>query len=550
MGLQSSATVSAEVGREVAVRQGLGVFVEGSVASAGTGYIITAAIRGGSDGRTLGSLRESAAAPDQVIAAIDRLSGEIRAVLGETVGTIRTSFPLERVTTPSLEALTLYSRAVRAFNQFDDRPEATRLLQNAVIIDPGFAMAWRMLGVTTQGEADQALRLEAVRQAYDHRDRLSELERYTVEASYFAVVERDRSRAGEALLRVLSVDPQNQRALNNLGVNYVFMGELELAEEALRRAIGSPGASSSTYRNLVDARISLGRVEEASKALDELEQKYPEYGLLPGLRAQIQFLSGEVDEARTGLQRVVDDPLQSGARRADAWAFLGALAYWEGKHEAARRSFLEAERVDAAADAARVLARVVESARTAALVGDVEWARSHIETQLGGSLPADVALDRSVIADLTEVLALTFPTGRNQGIADELARSYRISSVHARIQSGDTLGVRTLIGELPLSLPHRALLFDRLGDKHKAIELYEEVGRPGYTGWGSVPALLRASMRLGPLYEETGDTVRAVQAYREFSQQWADGDRYGRMVAERFSARALSLEAERTATLH
>ncbi|MFT5434078.1 MAG: DNA-binding SARP family transcriptional activator, partial [Myxococcota bacterium] len=156
MGLESSATVSAGVGREIALRDGLDALVDGAVASAGTGYIITAAIRAGSGGRTIGSFRESADGPDQVIAAIDRLSIGIREALGESVDTIRASLPLERVTTPSLEALTQYTRAVRAFNQFDDRPEATRLLQRAVALDPGFAMAWRMLGVALQNEADQS----------------------------------------------------------------------------------------------------------------------------------------------------------------------------------------------------------------------------------------------------------------------------------------------------------------------------------------------------------------------------------------------------------
>ncbi len=153
MGLEPSATISAEVGREIALREGLEVLVDGAVAPAGTGYIITAGIRPGGGGRAIGFFRESVEGPDQVIAAIDRLSVGIREALGETEGTIQASLPLERVTTPSLESLTLYTRAVRAFNQFDDRPEASRLLHRAVALDPGFAMAWRMLGVAVQDEA-------------------------------------------------------------------------------------------------------------------------------------------------------------------------------------------------------------------------------------------------------------------------------------------------------------------------------------------------------------------------------------------------------------
>ncbi len=550
MGLESSVTISPDVGREIAVRAGLEVLVEGAVASAGTGYIITAAIRSGGGSRTIASFRESADGPDQVIAAIDRLSLGIREALGEAVDTIRAGPPLERVTTPSLEALTLYTRAIRAFNQFDDRTEAARLLQRAVALDPGFAMAWRMLGVTLQNEPDQSLRMEAVRQAYHHRDRLSELERFMVEASYYSNVERDGIRGRQALLGVLSIDPENPRALNNLGINYLYMGKPDSAEGVFRRALGATRASSGLYRNLVGTRISLGWIEEAAVALDEFERVYPDHALLPGLRANVQFLSGAVDEARAGLQRVVDDPYQPAARRADALAFLGRIAYWEGNYVEARSAWAEGERVDAQADPATVLTRLVESVHTAALVGDVEWARTRIETKLGGGLPAGVLLDRAVLADLTEALVLVFPSGPRSDFADDLPKADRLSGVYARISSGDTVGVRTLVWELPLTLQWRVLLFDYLEDTQTAIELYEQVRRPGYTGWGNTPAALRASMRLGSLYEEIGDTARAIDAYRGFSGRWAKGDTNGRAVAERFSNRALALETKRAASLH
>ncbi len=544
MGLGPRAHISGEVGREIAMRDGLEAFVEGAVARVGTGYIITAAIRAGSGAHLIGTFRESIDGPDQVIAAIDRLSLGIREALGEAVGTNGASLPLERVTTPSIEALTLYTTAVRAFDRFDDRPRATGLLERAVALDPGFAMAWRMLGVTLQNEPDQTRRLEAIRQAYHHRDRLSELERYTVEASYHSVVEVDRSRAEDALLHVLRIDPENPRALNNLGVNHLYMGEPERAEGAFRRAIGLPGASSSAYRNLVETLISLGRLKEAGRALDEFGQRFPGHELLPGLIAQLRFSSGAVDEAKAELRRVIEGPLWPAARRADAWAFLGDIAYWEGRYEEARTALLEAERVGARADEARVLARAVETAHTAALVGDVDWARAHIQASLGDGLPKDAALNSSVVMSLAEVFALVFGPGQDQGVADELARVSRFSSLHARISRGDTVGVRTLIREYSLHLHRRALLFDRLGDTATAIELYEEVRRPGYTGWGDAPQLLRASIRLGPLYEEMGDTARALEAFRALSRQWADGDQYGRAVAEKLDTGARTLETE------
>lgn len=550
MGLEPGAPISAEVGREVAVRDGLGALVEGSVVPVGSGYILTAAVREGGDGRTIASFRESVTAPDQMIRAIDDLSLAIREALGESVGTIHESVPLERVTTPSLEALTLYTRATQVFDQFDDRSEAAELLQKAVGLDPGFAMAWRMLAVARQDDADQSPRMEAVRQAFHQRDRLSQLERHLVEASYYSTVEVDRARAVEALLRALDVDPENGRAWNNLGLSYLYLDEVERAEEVFRRLVRTSGVSSTAYRNLVETRLYLGRFEEAAQALAEFEQKYPNHRLLPGLRVRLRFLAGAVHEARAELRSTVDDPLQPAAKRADAWAFLGRIAYWEGKYDEGRSALLEAERVDAQADEGAVWARIVETANTAALVGDTEWARAHIETRVQAGLPENVVLKRSVTVRLIELLALTSTTEPGDVVTDELARAPSLAGAYARIQAGDTVGLRALIEGLPLHLFQRALLAERLGDADRTIELYEKILRPGYTSWGSDPHRLRAIMRLGPLYEQTGDTLRAIEAYDAFARRWTRGDERGRAIAERFATRARALESGVTSGRH
>jgi hypothetical protein len=60
------------------------------------------------------------------------------------------------------------------------------LLRQAVTIDTGFAMAWRKLGDAYNGAgASQSLAFEAITKAFRLRSRLSDSERYMVEASYY-----------------------------------------------------------------------------------------------------------------------------------------------------------------------------------------------------------------------------------------------------------------------------------------------------------------------------------------------------------------------------
>ncbi|MDH3272767.1 MAG: hypothetical protein OEN56_15620, partial [Gemmatimonadota bacterium] len=268
----------------------------------------------------------------------------------------------------------------------------------------------------------------------------------------------------------------------------------------------------------------------------------PDYQLLPGLRAQTLFLAGAADEARKELQQVADGQLTPTARRVHAWTFLAQIAFWEGRLGEGRDALLAAERLVDGADDAAAWAQVVETVHTAALVGEVAWARSHLEPKLDAGLPGNVVLDRRLQADLIESLALISGAESGDVMMDPSGSAPDLASAYRRTQVGDTVGLRAIIEELPLSLVRRVLLSDRLGDLDRTIELSEEVVRPGYTGWGNTPHRLRALMHLGPLYEEAGDTVRAIEAYRSFSRLWASGDEGGRAVAGRFAARADELE--------
>src|SRR5207302_1830751 len=71
---------------------------------------------------------------------------KLRERIGESLKTIRGSEPLERVTTASLDALRRYSQGVKAFDG-GENDRAAALLEEAVALDTGFAMAYRKLAV-------------------------------------------------------------------------------------------------------------------------------------------------------------------------------------------------------------------------------------------------------------------------------------------------------------------------------------------------------------------------------------------------------------------
>ena len=122
---------------------------------------------------------------DDLFKALDTLARDVRRELGESlIGIARTNDSLADVTTGSVAALKLYTRARDMYtaNQAD---AALPLLQQALSIAPGFAMAHRLIArvYETSGNATQAREHRA--RAYEYRDSLTEKEQLHVEASYF-----------------------------------------------------------------------------------------------------------------------------------------------------------------------------------------------------------------------------------------------------------------------------------------------------------------------------------------------------------------------------
>src|SRR3970282_227699 len=145
---------------------------------------------------------------------------------------------LERVTTPSLQALQKYVAGVRAIEEEGDWNRGRSLIEEAISLDPGFGMAHRKLGVVLSTRFyPRPLITATIQKAYDHRDRLGESERYLTIAAYYQWGPKpDRSRIISAYESLIEIDPNNVAALNNLAVQMRDRRAFARGEEQGRRA--------------------------------------------------------------------------------------------------------------------------------------------------------------------------------------------------------------------------------------------------------------------------------------------------------------------------
>jgi tetratricopeptide (TPR) repeat protein len=276
--------VAGDVAREIALRLGLAVLIEGDVGQAGSGYLLSARLVTADSGRVLVGFRETAKDSTDLLPAVDRLSRRLRERAGESLRTIRSNPPLSRVTTPSLSALRLYMRAEDARRDGDSQL-AVQLYKQALALDPEFSAAHRALAVTYRNwgwrnETTLFHLQAAVRQEH----RLTESERHHARAVLFWATGRldEARREYESLI---AVDSTDVGALINLGILYDTLRQYERAEEYVRRAMATGfRAMNTTYANVVSFKLQRRDFDGAKQVIEEAAQEHPT-SLTPGLIA-------------------------------------------------------------------------------------------------------------------------------------------------------------------------------------------------------------------------------------------------------------------------
>ncbi len=268
----TASRVNAQLAREIAVREGVPVVVEGRIQKVGNTYLVRAGLVSPSDGAERSPVQETAKSDDELIAAIGRLARRMRERLGESQTVLTALPPMERVTTTSLDALRKYSEAMRVgdgLNLKANPAQEIALLEEAVALDSTFAMAWRRLGVrllnggagrsyakVTQGKA-------ALQRAYELRQRLSPVERGLAEAAYFTEVVKDPARAAVAYEAILTEQPTNRIALNNLANAALQDGRFERVREYGARYVAVDSSNMQAWPWLLWGAYGSGRVSEA-----------------------------------------------------------------------------------------------------------------------------------------------------------------------------------------------------------------------------------------------------------------------------------------------
>lgn len=543
MGRPLDAYVSEGLAREICQRTGSGAVLNGSIATLGSEFAIALAATDCRTGDSLAQEQAQADRKEDVLKALDGLSGKLRRRMGESLSSIqRFNTPIEQATTPSLEALKAYSLGWQTQPE-KGNSEAIPLFEHAVELDPNFAMAYAGLGGCYVNLQEPTIASPYFAKAFELRNHVSEREKFFISAHYYEFVTGELPKAIQTYQLWKQTYPRDVLAFGNLANDYISVGDYEKSVAESLDALGlksyfGPGA---VYANLIQAYAALDRFEQARATFQKATADKISYPLLHGYLYYVAFSQSDTAEMEqqaawaVGRSGVEDFQLSA---ESDTEAFFGHLEKARKLSELAVESARRNNLLEAGA------LWQVNSALREAEFGNIGRARQLATVALAIAPGRDV----QVLAALARARA--GETARAHAAADKLSRQfpentamkfYWLPAIRAAIEIGQGKHFAALehlqiaapydlaspppfqLGSLfPVYLRGQAFLISGQGVA-AANEFQKILDHRGIVL--NFPFGALAHLGLARAYASQGDIHKSRAAYEDFLALWKNADR-------------------------
>ena len=530
-----------ELAREVCQRTASTAVLEGSIAQLGTHYLLVLKAVNCATGESLTSVEAQAANKDHVLDTLGTLASGIRNKLGESLVSVQRFDALpEDVTTTSLEALQSYSLGYRTMIAKNDYFAAIPFFQQAISLDPKFAMAYARLGINFYNLDEPARAGENLQKAYELRERLSEREKLYISASHDAMAIGNMEEARKTYELWQQLYPRDQFAVGNLGVVYGFLGDHNQALTAIQQARKLNPGNALVYSNLILCYLNLDRFQEAQ----ETALKAPALNLTSDFLSANLYMVQFAQHDAAGMQKTAAELAGKPGSEDLILYYQSDTAAYEGRfllaRDFTRRAVETARRADKTETAATYEA---ESAVREALVGNFPLAAHEAVSALA------LSRGKEVIALAGIALGLSGESVASARLAQELNRSFPEDTVVQynllpAIILASALQQRNIprlnqqldahppyeFGEISNSITFclylsylRGQAYLIAGRRAEAAEEFQAVlDHPGLVRNAPIGAL--AHLGLARAYATNESASKSRTAYQDFLALWKDAD--------------------------
>jgi len=540
MTLPAGTKLTPEQARELCQRAGSKAYIGGSIDSLGSEYVLGLKAVDCQSGDTLAQEQVTAASKEKVLNALGEVASRLRGELGESLATVKKfDVPLAEATTSSLEALKSLSLSNKAQRE-KGNVAAIPLLERAVELDPNFALAYSNLAGAHNNLGEYSLASENAKKAYGLRERISEREKYHIEAFYYMFVTGELEKARQTYefwSQSYPRDPDRAIILINLAGIQMIFGQWDEAVYAAREAQRLMPTNMINYGNLGLIYLAADRLAEAKATFDEALGHKLDGAFLRQNAYFLAFLQGDSAEMKRqtewGEGKAGEEDVLLAAR-ADTEAYYGRVS------EARKWSQRAVESVERA-----------NSKETAALYQAIAAVR---EAELGNEMlarrAAKAALELTPGRGVKILAALAFARAGDEAnahrLAQELAKSFPLDTPLNRywlpiiratleIRRHPVNALELLkpasqydLGEVPpinclCSIYLRGEAYLRARQGNEAVAEFQKIVDHRGIALNSIQGSL-AHLGLARAYVVAGDIAKAKAAYQDFLALWKDAD--------------------------
>jgi tetratricopeptide (TPR) repeat protein len=538
MGRVPGEPLTPDVARQVCQRTSSKVMLIGSIAGLGREYVIGLKAMNCNTGDVLAEAQKQASGKEAVLKALDAGAVSLRSKLGESLNSLQKyGTPVEEATTPSLEALKAYSLA-RKMGFTKGATAALPFYKRAVQLDPNFAMAYRGLSVVYTNRSEVGRATENARKAYELREKVSEQERFSIEATYYMHATGELEKAVEVYELWQQTYPKDFVPYGNLGVVYGCLGNWEKAMEETREGLRLEPSNQVSYCNLAKDYTALNRLVEAQAVYEQAEEHKLESEFLLLYGYQVFFVKGDAAQMERSLRSALgksgpEDLLLAGQADTEAWNgnFNSARQLTQRAMDSAQRNDAKEaaalyktaaalrevesgnrERGRADAKTATKLAsnRDVQAVATLAMARAGDTTAEELANELDKTFPLDTLVQRYWLPTIRAAVALQ---------RKDPSRAIELLNVAKSIELSQPTNLTVSL--CPVYLRGQAYLMLHNGQA-AAAEFQKFVDHRGLVvnfSWGAL-----ARLGLARANAVQGNTVAARDAYQVFLTMWKDAD--------------------------
>jgi DNA-binding winged helix-turn-helix (wHTH) protein/Tfp pilus assembly protein PilF len=255
-----------ELAHEVCERNNAQAVLHGTLANLGGKYLLALAAESCVSGKRIASYKAEANSKESILRALDSVAGHIRRQLGESAASLdKFQTPIEQATTPSLEALRIYSQAQESIDRIEPRA-SLELYQRAIALDPKFASAYFGAGVAYFKLSDYKQAALTIKKAFDLREGTTQRERLNIEIAYHYFGDYDAEAGLRSLKLFIATYPNSSvKSWANLCGLYTLLGDYAQAIPAGEQALRMDPHSAIRAEMLSRAYMRANRFADAKQ---------------------------------------------------------------------------------------------------------------------------------------------------------------------------------------------------------------------------------------------------------------------------------------------